>query len=143
MILRQQATRCRLPSERDLAASPLTPPASMFCFCFQSPSLKLQALEGDPGPSESPLDPPARVQPLPAEDKRPGTTHKLLLHLPPSPPAQDQQTVDPSHTGKTEIMQLQFQFPVRILHGYQSILNRESSLRLNRTEHPTIPCFSQ
>lgn len=130
MILRQPATRCRLPSERDLAASPLTPPASMFCFCFQSASLKLQALEGDPGPSEAPLDPeardhpPAREQPLPAEDKRPGTTHKLLLHLPPSPPAQDQQTVDPSHTGKTEIMRLQLQFPVRILHGYQSILNR-------------------
>lgn len=84
----------------------------MFCFCFQSPSLKLQALEGDPGPLEAPLDPEARdhptarEQPLPVEDKRLGTSHKLLLHLPPPPPALDQQKVDPTPTGKTEILQV-------------------------------------
>lgn len=84
----------------------------MFCFCFQSPSLKLQALEGDPGPSDAQLDPkawdhpPAREQPVTTEDKRLGTTHKMLLHLPPLASAQDQQTVDPSLSGKTEIMQI-------------------------------------
>lgn len=135
MTHRQRATRCRLPSERNLAASPLTPPAGMFCFCFQSPSLKLQALEGDPGPSEAQLDPkawdhpPAREQPVPTEDKRPGATHKLHLHLPPSAPAQDQQTVDPSLPGRTEIMQT-YDLQLEYFMTCTSIFNRTSILKL-------------
>lgn len=135
MTHQQRTTCCRLPSERNLAASPLTPPASMFCFCFQSPSLKLQALEGDPGPSDPQIDPKAwdrplaREQPVPAEDKRPGTTHKLLLHLPPSAPAQDRQIVDSSLSGRTEKMQ-NYHLQLKYFMPCTSILSRASTLKL-------------
>lgn len=113
MILQQRATCCRLFFEQTPAHRSYLPdsiPEEMFCFCFQSPSLKLQALEGDLGPSEAPVDPkardylPAQQQPLPAEEKSLDMSHKLLLHLPPSPPAQDRQTVDLSQPGKTPII---------------------------------------
>lgn len=61
----------------------------MFCFCFQSPSLKLQALEAEaheaPGDSQPPEKPPAQHQPLAAEDKSLQLGHKLLLHPEPQP----------------------------------------------------------
>lgn len=76
----------------------------MFCFCFQSPSLKLQALEADTGPLPQPADPqaqdnlPAQNQPLSSEEQDPFLPHNLLLHS--SPTAQDQQTVDLLQPGK-------------------------------------------
>lgn len=79
----------------------------MFCFCFQSPSLKLQALEADSGPHEASVDsqppdnPPAQHQPLAAEDKSLQLDHKLLLHPPPSPHAQDPHRMEPSQPGRT------------------------------------------
>ena len=81
-------------------------PEAMFCFCFQSPSLKLQALEADLGPLPSSGDPqsqenpPAQQQPLSAEKQSLFLTHRLPLHSPPSPPAQEQQIVDSSQLGK-------------------------------------------
>ncbi|XP_042358198.1 protein FAM13A-like [Plectropomus leopardus] len=66
---------------------------------YDSPSLKLQALEADLGPS--PTDPqvqdnlPAQQQPLCAEEHSLCVTHKLLLH-PPSPPPAHQDQVDSS-----------------------------------------------
>ncbi|TNM99589.1 hypothetical protein fugu_012622 [Takifugu bimaculatus] len=68
----------------------------MFCFCFQSPSLKLQALEADLGPQEASVAPeshdipPAQHQALAAAGK------SLLLHPPPSPHTEDQHIKDPS-----------------------------------------------
>lgn len=85
---------------------PVCNPEAMFCFCFQSPSLKLQALEADMGPLPTPEDPkaqenlPAQQQPLSAEVQGFYLTHKLLLHSPPSPPAQEQPAFD-SSPGKT------------------------------------------
>ncbi len=76
----------------------------MFCFCFQSPFLKLQALEADSGPLPPPVDPkaqdnlPAQQQPRSSEEQNLCWSHKMLLH--PSPSAQDQQTVDSSQPGK-------------------------------------------
>ncbi|KAM9808648.1 protein FAM13C [Syngnathus typhle] len=68
----------------------------MFCFCFQSPSLKLQALEADFSPpdleQEDPRDLknlPANQQPLLSRQPSPRLDHKLLFHSPPSTPAQD------------------------------------------------------
>lgn len=82
-------------------------PEDMFCFCFQSPSLKLQALEADSGPLEAPLDPqaqdnlPAQSQPLSAEERSLYLTHKLILQ---PPLAEDQDMVDPSQPGKKVVM---------------------------------------
>lgn len=70
----------------------------MFCFCFQSPSLKLQALEADLEASLDPQSedaPAAQHQPLAAVEK------SLLLHPPPSPPAEDQHISDPAQPGRT------------------------------------------
>lgn len=64
----------------------------MFCFCFQSPSLKLQALEAELGHHEASLDshsrenPPAQLQPAAAEEKIFPLSHNLMLHPPPPPP---------------------------------------------------------
>ncbi|XP_010787259.1 protein FAM13C isoform X1 [Notothenia coriiceps] len=75
----------------------------MFCFCFQSPSLKMQALEADSGPPSSPTDPqgqdylPAQTQPLSTEEQSLVLTHKLLLPSPPCTPAQDRE--DPPQSG--------------------------------------------
>ncbi|KAM9345132.1 protein FAM13A-like [Symphorus nematophorus] len=72
-----------------------------------SPSLKLQALEADMGPLPPPVDPqsqdnpPAQQQPLSTKEQSLYLTHKLLLHPPPSPPAQDQQMVDSSQPVQT------------------------------------------
>ncbi|XP_051284461.1 protein FAM13C-like isoform X1 [Dicentrarchus labrax] len=72
-----------------------------------SPSLKLQALEADLGTLPPPVDPqgpdnlPAQQQPLSTEEQSLYLTHKLLLHPPPSPPGQDQQTVDSSQPVHT------------------------------------------
>lgn len=77
---------------------------AMFCFCFQSPSLKLQALENDLGPPASPVDPqvrdnqPARQEPLFSEGQDLYLTRRLLLHSP-SSPAED--PADSSQSGKT------------------------------------------
>ncbi|XP_059215411.1 protein FAM13A-like [Centropristis striata] len=66
-----------------------------------SPSLKLQALEADLGTLPAPQDPqaqdnlPTQQQPLSAEEQSLFLTHKLLLHSPSPPPAQDQ--LDSSH----------------------------------------------
>lgn len=93
-----------------LLSLPVCIPEAMFCFCFQSPSLKLQALEADLGPLAPPLDPqaqdnlPAQQQPLSTEDQSLYLTNKLLLHPASSPPAQAQQTVDSSQPGKTLAM---------------------------------------
>ncbi|TMS04651.1 Protein FAM13C [Larimichthys crocea] len=71
-----------------------------------SPSLKLQALEGDLGSLPPTGDPEAQDN-LPAQQQQPlsteeqSLTHKLLLHLPPSPPAQDQQTLESSQSVDT------------------------------------------
>lgn len=81
--------------------------ADMFCFCFQSPSLKLQALEADSGPHEASADsqpqenPPAQHQPLAAEDKSLQPGHRLLLHPPPTPHAPDPRMNEPSQPGRT------------------------------------------
>ncbi|XP_074502338.1 protein FAM13A-like isoform X1 [Sebastes fasciatus] len=70
-----------------------------------SPSLKLQALEADLGPLPAPVDPqaqdnlPAQQQPLCTEEQSLYLTHKLLLHSPSPPPAQDQ--VGSSQSGHT------------------------------------------
>ncbi|XP_008278639.1 protein FAM13A-like isoform X2 [Stegastes partitus] len=70
--------------------------------CSDSPSLKLQALEADPGPPPAPGDPqaqdnlPAQQQPFPTEAESFYLTQKQLLHSPPSPPVQDQHTVNSS-----------------------------------------------
>ncbi|XP_044069825.1 protein FAM13B-like isoform X2 [Siniperca chuatsi] len=74
---------------------------------YDSPSLKLQALEADLGPLETPVDPqaqdnlPAQQQPLSTQEQNLYLTHKLLLHLPQSPAAQDQHTVDSSRPVHT------------------------------------------
>lgn len=74
-------------------------PENMFCFCFQTPSLKLQAL--DARPSSDSLEPPAqddtpaRQQPFPSEG------HHLNQTLPLSP-SQHRHTVDSSQESKTE-----------------------------------------
>ncbi|XP_069000580.1 protein FAM13A-like isoform X1 [Embiotoca jacksoni] len=77
-----------------------------------SPSLKLQALEADLGPPPAPPDPqardnlPAQQQPLSTELQSLYLTHQLLLHSPPSPPAQDQHTVEssqPVHTPSPDL----------------------------------------
>ncbi|KAI3363325.1 hypothetical protein L3Q82_011951, partial [Scortum barcoo] len=81
---------------------PVCIPEAMFCFCFQSPSLKLQALEADLGPLPTPADPqaqdnlPVQHQPLSTGERSLYLTHSLLCHPPPSPPSQDQHTVDSS-----------------------------------------------
>ncbi|XP_040906484.1 protein FAM13B-like isoform X2 [Toxotes jaculatrix] len=73
---------------------------------YDSPSLKLQALETDLGPHPALVDPqvrdnlPAEQQPLSTEEQSLHLTHKLLLHSPPSPPVQDN-TVDSSQTVHT------------------------------------------
>ncbi|XP_077437871.1 protein FAM13C [Vanacampus margaritifer] len=68
----------------------------MFCFCFQSPSLKLQALEADfspPDPEQE--DPgeqknlPGHQQPLLSRRPSPHLDHKPILHSRPTTPAQD------------------------------------------------------
>lgn len=85
-------------------------PLAMFCFCFQSPSLKLQALEAESGPSPAQVETqvgdssPSQQQPLSTEQQSLYLSHKLLLHLPPSPPAQENHTVDSSQPGKLIIM---------------------------------------
>nr|XP_057914428.1 protein FAM13C [Doryrhamphus excisus] len=74
----------------------------MFCFCFQSPSLKLQALEADTGPPPNPAPEDPRDQknppshPLPLLNREPSlhADHMPLLHSPPPAPTQD--VVDPS-----------------------------------------------
>ncbi|XP_070697691.1 protein FAM13A-like [Pempheris klunzingeri] len=72
-----------------------------------SPSLKLQALEADLGPLPPPADSqaqenlPTQQQPLFAEEQSLYLTHKLLLHPPPSPPAQDQHIMDSSQPVHT------------------------------------------
>ncbi|XP_019715759.1 protein FAM13C isoform X2 [Hippocampus comes] len=74
----------------------------MFCFCFQSPSLKLQALEADFSPpgleQEDPPEQknlPAHQQPLlSGQQPSPRFQHEPLLHSPPTTPAQD--TIDSS-----------------------------------------------
>ncbi|XP_039996064.1 protein FAM13A-like isoform X2 [Xiphias gladius] len=74
---------------------------------YDSPSLKVQALEADLGPLSAPADPqvqdnlPAQQQPLSTEEQSLFLTRKLILHLPPSPSAQDNHPVDslqPVHT---------------------------------------------
>ncbi|XP_045926895.1 protein FAM13B-like isoform X1 [Micropterus dolomieu] len=74
---------------------------------YDSPSLKLQALEADLGPLPTPGDPqaqdnlPAQQQPLSTEEQNLYLTHKLPLHSPQSPPAQNQHMDDstqPEHT---------------------------------------------
>ncbi|XP_077351442.1 protein FAM13C isoform X3 [Festucalex cinctus] len=69
---------------------------AMFCFCFQSPSLKLQALEADFSPSdpeqEDPRDQknlPGQQQPLLSRQPSPRLDHKPVFHSPPTTPAQD------------------------------------------------------
>lgn len=80
----------------------------MFCFCFQSPSLKMHALEADLGPPSSPIDPqgqdylPAQTQPLSTEEQSLVLTHKLLLPSPPGTPAQDRE--DSPQSGKSKAM---------------------------------------
>ncbi|XP_061545282.1 protein FAM13C isoform X2 [Phycodurus eques] len=73
----------------------------MFCFCFQSPSLKLQALEADFSPPDPEHEDPREQKNLPAHQqsissRQPSLRldHKPLLHSPPTTPAQD--TVDSS-----------------------------------------------
>ncbi|XP_022619409.1 protein FAM13C-like isoform X2 [Seriola dumerili] len=74
---------------------------------WKSPSFKLQALEADLGPSPAQVDPQvgdnllAQQQPLSTEQQSLYLTHKLFLHLPPSPPAQDNHTVDSSQPVHT------------------------------------------
>ncbi|XP_050932838.1 protein FAM13A isoform X17 [Lates calcarifer] len=74
---------------------------------YDSPSLKLQALEADLGPPPAPVDPqvqdnrPAQQQPLSTEEQSQYLPHKLLLHSPPSSPAQDKYTVDSSQPAHT------------------------------------------
>ncbi|XP_071336363.1 protein FAM13A-like isoform X2 [Trachinotus anak] len=74
---------------------------------YDSPSLKLQALETDLGPSPAQADPqvgdnlPAQQQPLSTEEQSLYLPRKLLLHSPPSPPAQDNHTVDSSQPVHT------------------------------------------
>lgn len=85
-------------------------PEAMFCFCFQSPFLKLQALEADLGLLPSLADPraednpPAQDQPLSIDDQSLFLTHKLQLHQPPSSTPQDQHTVNSSQSGKSLTM---------------------------------------
>ncbi|TKS85774.1 Protein FAM13A [Collichthys lucidus] len=73
---------------------------------WKSPSLKLQALEGDLGSLPPTGDPEAQDN-LPAQQQQPlsteeqSLTHKLLLHPPPSPPAQEQQTLESSQCVDT------------------------------------------
>ncbi|XP_061693838.1 protein FAM13C [Syngnathoides biaculeatus] len=73
----------------------------MFCFCFQSPSLKLQALEADFSPPDPEHDDvqeqknlPARQQSLSSRQPSLRLDHKPLLHSSPTSPARD--TVDSS-----------------------------------------------
>lgn len=61
-------------------------PEAMFCFCFQSPSLKLQALESDSG-SQS-------VQ------ENLHLSCESFLHKPPSPSAEDENLVHSVEPGK-------------------------------------------
>ncbi|XP_061915111.1 protein FAM13C isoform X2 [Entelurus aequoreus] len=65
----------------------------MFCFCFQSPSLKLQALEADTGP---PNPAPEDQKSLPAH-RQPPSSHTPVLHSP--PPVERPQPVDSSPSG--------------------------------------------
>lgn len=84
---------------------PICIPESMFCFCFQSPSLKLQALEADLGPAPAQED--TQVQdnlPFSSHDQSLYFNQKLPLHSPPSSPAQDQHTVDSSQPGKIMVL---------------------------------------
>ncbi|XP_060943744.1 protein FAM13A-like [Limanda limanda] len=72
-----------------------------------SPFLKLQALEADSGSLPAAGDPrvgesrPAEEQPLSPEEQSLYLSHKPFLHLPPSPPAQDYNTVDLSQPVQT------------------------------------------
>lgn len=87
---------------------PIGIPESMFCFCFQSPSLKLHALEADLGPSPAQGDPqgldslPAQQEPLFSHEQSQCFTQKL----PPSSSAQRQHTVDSSQHGKNHFFHL-------------------------------------
>ncbi|XP_035029084.2 protein FAM13B [Hippoglossus stenolepis] len=72
-----------------------------------SPFLKLQALEADSGSLPAAGDPqvgdslPAEQQPFSPEEQSLYLSHKPFLHLPPSPPAQDYNTVDLSQPVQT------------------------------------------
>nr|XP_061784266.1 protein FAM13C-like [Nerophis lumbriciformis] len=68
----------------------------MFCFCFQSPSLKLQALEADTGPPNPAPEDPEDQKSLPAH-RQPPTSHTPFLHSP--PPVERSQPVDSSPSG--------------------------------------------
>ncbi|XP_068423573.1 protein FAM13C-like isoform X2 [Clinocottus analis] len=65
----------------------------------KSPFLKLQALEADSGPLDSPVEPqvqdnlPVQQQPLYTEEQNLYLTHKMLLRSPESPPADSSQSV--------------------------------------------------
>uniref|UniRef100_A0A3P8QGM0 FAM13A-like domain-containing protein n=1 Tax=Astatotilapia calliptera TaxID=8154 RepID=A0A3P8QGM0_ASTCA len=101
----------------------------MFCFCFQSPSLKLQALEADLGPPLASGDPepqdnlPAQQQPLSNESQRLNLTHSLPLA-----PSQEQQTVDSSPPAHTPSPQLSDSSPVHSTSAYLEELSGEDTL---------------
>ncbi|XP_047459150.1 protein FAM13A-like [Mugil cephalus] len=99
-----------------------------------SPSLKLQALEADLGPPPAPVDPqaqespPAQQQPLCTEGQTLSLTHKLILHSPPSPPAQDQHTGGSSQSAHTSSPRLSESSPVLSAATYSEELSGEDSL---------------
>ncbi|XP_062257591.1 protein FAM13B-like isoform X1 [Platichthys flesus] len=72
-----------------------------------SPFLKLQALEAESGSPPAAGDPrvgdsrPAEQQPFSPEEQSLYLNHKPFLNLPPSPPAQDYNTVDLSQPAQT------------------------------------------
>uniref|UniRef100_A0A3Q1I4V4 Rho-GAP domain-containing protein n=1 Tax=Anabas testudineus TaxID=64144 RepID=A0A3Q1I4V4_ANATE len=74
---------------------------------YKSPSLKLQALEADLGPTPAQEDPQVQVnllaqqQPLSSDNQSLYLNQKLPLHSPPSSPAQDQHNVESSQPVQT------------------------------------------
>ncbi|XP_075993319.1 protein FAM13A-like [Genypterus blacodes] len=80
----------------------------MFCFCFQSPSLKLQALEADSGPHPALVDhrPPwqPHTPPQPLSPGEPGPCLTQELHSPPSSPAPERRSLNSSQPGSSLVL---------------------------------------
>ncbi|XP_041866272.1 protein FAM13A-like [Melanotaenia boesemani] len=96
---------------------------------YDSPSLKIQALEAELEPAPEPVDPkaqdnlPAQKQPLTAEAQS-----LPLSHTPPSSPSQEQQTGDSSQHIQISSPPLSESSPVSSSASYTEGLSEEDSL---------------
>ncbi|TNN70589.1 Protein FAM13C [Liparis tanakae] len=86
----------------------------MFCFCFQSPFLKLHALEADSGPLPSRVETqiqdnlPEQRPPPYAEEENLYSTHKRLLHSPPPAPSQSGLMESPPSSESSPVLSSAF-----------------------------------